>query len=75
MTKFLATLLATSMLVMAAAPAMAMTIAEKCGPDGPEVYKRAGGFCEVIGNNDSIASESKEKPQYVVVSVVLSDSL
>ncbi len=64
MTKFLATLLATSMLAMAAAPAMAMTIAEKCGPDGPEVYKRPGGFCEMVGSNDSLASERNDEPKY-----------
>lgn len=56
MTKFLATLLATSVLVLAAAPAMALTTAEKCGPDGPEVYKRPGGYCEQV-NAGSMGSE------------------
>ena len=60
MTKFLATLLATTVLVLAAAPAMAMSNAEKCGPDGPEVYKRAGGYCEQIGNTNSLASEHND---------------
>jgi len=57
MTKFLATLLATSVLALMAAPAMAMSNAEKCGPDGPEVYKRVGGYCEQIGTTHSLAGD------------------
>ena len=73
MTKFLATLLATSFLALAAAPAMAMSVAEKCGPDGPEVYKRAGGYCEQI-NAGSMGSETREAPEYMLVDVILSQS-
>ncbi len=73
MTKFLATLLATSLLALAAAPAMAMSIEEKCGPDGPEVYKRAGGFCEQI-KAGSMGSETHDKPQYFLVDIVLYQS-
>lgn len=25
-----------------------------CGPDAPEAYKRAGGYCEQIASNDSL---------------------
>jgi hypothetical protein len=59
MTKTLATLLATSFIALAAAPAMAMSNAEKCGPDGPEVYKRAGGYCEQL-NAGSMGSQSTD---------------
>lgn len=69
MTKFLATLLATSFLAIAAAPAMAMSIEEKCGPNGPEVYKRAGGFCEQV-NAGSIGSESTDERYEVLVKVL-----
>ena len=60
MNKLIATLLATSVLAFAAAPAMALSNAEKCGPDGPEVYKRAGGYCEQIGNLNSQASDASD---------------
>ena len=66
MTKFLATLLATSFLALAAAPAMAMSNAEKCGPDGPEVYKRPGGYCEQI-NAGSMGPENTTRDQDEVV--------
>src|SRR6218665_3426867 len=66
MTKFLATLLATSLLVLTAAPAMALSNAEKCGPDGPEVYKRAGGYCEQINNKGSMVESKSEKDDYQV---------
>ena len=64
MTKILAALLATSVLALSAAPAMALSNAEKCGPDGPEVYKRAGGYCEQIGNLKSQASEANDEFYY-----------
>ena len=70
MTKLIATLLATSVLAFAAAPAMAMSNAEKCGPDGPEVYKRAGGYCEQIGNLNSQASDTTDNARYYIVEIV-----
>ena len=63
----LATLVATSLLALMAAPAMAMTNDEKCGPDGPEVYKRAGGYCEQIGQTGSQASEQGDDHYEVLV--------
>jgi len=61
MTKFLATLLATTVLVVSVAPAMALSNAEKCGPDGPEVYKRPGGYCEQISSTNSLGGQSNDE--------------
>lgn len=59
MNKLIATLLAASVLALAAAPALAVdtSIVDKCGPDAPESYKRPGGFCEQAASNQSQASE------------------
>ncbi len=32
-----------------------------CGADGPESYKRAGGYCEQIGANESLVREGEDK--------------
>ncbi|WP_423068005.1 hypothetical protein [Devosia sp. CN2-171] len=39
-----------------ATPAFAVdtSISALCGPDGPESYKRPGGYCEQIGSNNSL---------------------
>lgn len=39
-----------------ATPAFAVdtSISALCGPDGPEAYKRPGGYCEQIGSNNSL---------------------
>jgi hypothetical protein len=58
MTKVFVTLLVTAMLSPLATPALASNaIAEKCGPDGPEVYKRPGGYCEQVKVTRSMGSE------------------
>jgi hypothetical protein len=69
MNKLIATLLATSVLSLMAVPAMAVdtSISAKCGPDGAEVYKRPGGFCEQVGANKSQASEKGEGYQYIII--------
>ncbi len=71
MTKIIATLLTTTLLALTAAPAMAMSNADKCGPDGPEVYKRAGGYCEQIGNTQSQASDTQDDNGFEPVVVVI----
>lgn len=54
-------ILAVAMLVASAAvmpvatPAFASTPNDRlCGPDGPEAYKRPGGYCEQIGKKGSL---------------------
>lgn len=45
------------------APSFAVdtSIAEKCGPDGPEAYKRPGGYCDQIGANESNAAKGEAR--------------
>lgn len=72
MTKFatvaLAALLATGVAIPAATPAFAVdtSISEKCGPDGPEAYKRPGGYCEQIGANQSNAAKGEHHDLFIV---------
>ena len=63
MNKILALVLVSATLV-ASAPAYAVDtrISKLCGPDGPESYKRPGGYCEQIGSNDSQAKNDNEHP-------------
>lgn len=72
MTKFaaiaLATLVAAALPV--AAPAFAMDaskISEKCGPNGPESYKRPGGYCEQIGQTQSIGAKGDQKDDLIII--------
>ena len=69
MNKLIATLLAASVLALAAAPALAVdtSIVDKCGPDAPESYKRAGGFCDQAASNQSQASEKGDGYQYIII--------
>jgi len=65
----LAALVATAALPFAA-PAFAMDaskISEKCGPNGPEAYKRPGGYCEQIGQVGSIGAEGTGAQQELVI--------
>lgn len=43
-----------------ATPTLAVdtSISAKCGPDGPESYKRPGGYCDQIGANHSLGGGS-----------------
>lgn len=45
-----------------ATPAFAVDtgISALCGPDGPEAYKRPGGYCEQIGSNSSLVERQEE---------------
>lgn len=54
--------LAAAPMAVPALPALAVdtSIAEKCGPDGPEAYKRPGGYCEQIGANESNAAKGTD---------------
>ena len=63
MNKIIALVLVGTTLVMSA-PAFAVdtSISTLCGPDGPEAYKRPGGYCEQIGNNDSQAKNDHDHP-------------
>lgn len=73
MTKFAAIALATLVAATAlpvAAPAFAMDaskISEKCGPDGPESYKRPGGYCEQIGQTQSIGAKGDQKDDLIII--------
>ena len=50
--------------LFASAPAFAVdtSISKICGPDGPEAYKRPGGYCEQIASNDSQAKNDNDRP-------------
>jgi hypothetical protein len=63
MNKIIALLLVGSTLALSA-PAFAVDtgISALCGPDGPESYKRPGGYCDQIADNKSQASHDKELP-------------
>jgi hypothetical protein len=56
--KIIASILFAAAVLSAPTAALAATSAESafCGPDGPEAYKRAGGFCDLLRNpqGDSI---------------------
>jgi hypothetical protein len=58
MTKIIALALLGTIIAVApvATPALAVDtdISALCGPDAPEAYKRAGGYCEQIGENKSL---------------------
>jgi len=63
-------LLATSLAAFPiATPSFAVdtSISAKCGPDGPEAYKRPGGYCEQIGANSSTSDSGKSCGLYCVV--------
>lgn len=66
MTKIIALALLGAIIAAApvATPAFAVDtkISQLCGPDGPEAYKRPGGYCEQIGENKSQASTKNELP-------------
>lgn len=50
-------LVATSLVAFpVATPSFAVEkgIQALCGPDAPEAYKRAGGYCDQVGSNDSL---------------------
>lgn len=69
MNKTVALLLVSATLV-ASAPAFAVdtTISALCGSEGPDAYKRPGGYCEQIGANQSIAA-TDENDSIVIVEV------
>lgn len=60
MTRILAIIVATAMLSALPVSALATTqVADSstsafCGPDGAESYKRPGGFCEQLDDNNSL---------------------
>ncbi len=65
MKKIIALALLTS-LIGAAAPAFAQNAnAELCGPNGPEAYKRPGGYCEQIASHSLVKSDQEEYINYV----------
>ena len=50
---------------VAAAPALAAdsSISKLCGPDAPDAYKRPGGYCENIADNNSLVEgDDKDTP-------------
>ena len=67
MNKIIALVLVSATLV-ASAPAFAVDtkISKLCGPDGPEAYKRPGGYCEQIGSNDSQAKTDDNYYWYLI---------
>jgi hypothetical protein len=71
MHKFFAfTLLATALVAFpVATPSLAVDtrISDKCGPDGPEAYKRPGGYCEQIGANSSVSDSGNGCGMYCIV--------
>ena len=52
-----------------ATPAFAVdtNISALCGPDAPEAYKRAGGYCEQIGENKSLVESEEQTYHYYLV--------
>lgn len=65
MQKIIALALVASSLVAfpVATPSFAVEkgIQAHCGPDAPEAYKRAGGYCDQVGSNSSLVqTEDKE---------------
>lgn len=67
MTKIIALALLGAVIAAApvATPAFAVdtNISALCGADGPEAYKRPGGYCDQIGENKSLVeSEKNELP-------------
>lgn len=58
MQKIIALALVASSLVAfpVATPSFAVEkgIQANCGPDAPEAYKRAGGYCDQVGSNSSL---------------------
>lgn len=70
MKKIIALALLTSF-IGAAAPAFAQNANDGlCGPDGPEAYKRPGGYCEQVGkslltsDNDDQATSAPVNKNY-----------
>ena len=64
--------LALSTVVLGAAPAFADTGSSAlCGPNGPEGYKRPGGYCEQLGKNSSLVEPGAETEYLPVVVVVV----
>ena len=43
------------------------SISAKCGPDGPEAYKRPGGYCEQIGASSSVSGSDEGCGIYCIV--------
>lgn len=65
MKKIIALALLTSF-IGAAAPAFAQNANDKlCGPDGPEAYKRPGGYCEQIAAPSLVKDDEEEVIYYV----------
>jgi hypothetical protein len=63
-------LVATSLVAFpVATPSFAVDkgIQALCGPDAPEAYKRAGGYCDQVGSNDSLV-ETDDCTYYYVPS-------
>ena len=56
------TIIAGAPLAVTQAFAVDTSISKLCGPDAPEAYKRPGGYCEQIGENEAPASESANRP-------------
>lgn len=54
------TIIAGAPLVATQAFAVDTSISKLCGPDAPEAYKRAGGYCEQIGSNESQGTEKSK---------------
>ena len=71
MTKIIALALLGAIIAAApvATPAFAVDtkISQLCGPDGPEAYKRPGGYCEQIGANSSTSDSGESCGLYCVV--------
>ncbi len=67
MQKLIALILIGSVLGTAAPAFAAGATDPLCGPGGPEAYKRAGGYCEQIGANDSLVKEGEDKYFYDIV--------
>lgn len=64
MNKIIALAIAAS-IIAAAAPAFAQNANDKlCGPDGPESYKRPGGYCEQIAGSSLVKSDKQEPIYY-----------
>lgn len=64
---FALVLVGATLVVSAPAFAVDTSISALCGPDGPESYKRPGGYCEQIGSNESNAPTSDREYYYYYV--------
>ncbi|WP_423066000.1 acid shock protein [Devosia sp. CN2-171] len=60
-------LVGATLFVSAPAFAVDTSISALCGPDGPESYKRPGGYCEQIGANQSLLENKREYNPYLYI--------